>query len=95
VIRFSTVSVNEAPSALTSPEISGMLPSLNRLVLPVLTLLLSCLSLAHAEPAKDRHVILISIDGFPAYLWNDPTLQVPNLRKLAADGASAKAKGPL
>ena len=45
-----------------------MLPSLNRLVLPVLTLLLSCLSLARAEPAKDRHVIFINIDGFPAYL---------------------------
>jgi predicted AlkP superfamily pyrophosphatase or phosphodiesterase len=40
---------------------------------------------------KDHHVILISIDGFPAWLWNDPSLQVPNLRKLAADGASAKA----
>ena len=64
---------------------------MNCLVLPVLSLLLTCLPLAHAEPKKDRHVILISIDGFPAYLWNDPTLQVPNLRKLAADGASAKA----
>ena len=40
---------------------------------------------------KDHHVILISIDGFPAWLWNDPSLQVPNLRKLAAEGASAKA----
>jgi predicted AlkP superfamily pyrophosphatase or phosphodiesterase len=40
---------------------------------------------------KDHHVILISIDGFPAWMWNDPSLQVPNLRKLAAEGASAKA----
>jgi len=40
---------------------------------------------------KDHHVILISIDGFPAWLWNDPSLQVPNLRKLAAEGASAEA----
>lgn len=40
---------------------------------------------------KDHHVILISIDGFPAWMWNDPTLQVPNLRKLAAEGASTKA----
>ncbi len=44
-----------------------------------------------AAPAKDNHVILVSIDGFPAYLWHDPTLMVPNLRKLAAEGASAKA----
>ncbi len=41
--------------------------------------------------SKDHHVILISIDGFPAWLWNDPSLQVPNLRKLAAEGASTKA----
>ena len=54
-----------------------------------LTLLLSAL---HAEsPRKDQHVILISIDGFPAWLWNDESLMVPNLRKLAAEGASAKA----
>jgi len=44
-----------------------------------------------AGPAKDHHVILVSIDGFPAYLWADPTLQLPNLRKLDATGASAKA----
>jgi len=42
-------------------------------------------------PAKDQHVILISIDGFPAWLWNDESLMVPNLRKLATEGASAKA----
>ncbi|HRH97847.1 MAG TPA: alkaline phosphatase family protein, partial [Prosthecobacter sp.] len=41
--------------------------------------------------SKDHHVILISIDGFPAWMWNDPSLQVPNLRKLAAEGASTKA----
>ncbi|HEY1048168.1 MAG TPA: alkaline phosphatase family protein, partial [Prosthecobacter sp.] len=40
---------------------------------------------------KEHHVILISIDGFPAWLWNDESLQVPNLRKLAAEGASTKA----
>ncbi|MES2599104.1 MAG: alkaline phosphatase family protein, partial [Verrucomicrobiota bacterium] len=42
-------------------------------------------------PNKDHHVILISIDGFPAWLWKDEALQVPNLRKLAEDGASTKA----
>lgn len=64
---------------------------MNRLAFVLFTFLLSGSSLSLAEPAKDRHVILVSIDGFPAYLWNDPTLQVPNLRKLAAKGASAKA----
>ena len=40
---------------------------------------------------KDRHVILITIDGFPARLWNDPALPVPILRQLAAQGAAANA----
>lgn len=60
-------------------------------LIPLLALLLSLPTLSRAEPAKDQHIILVSIDGFPAYLWHDPTLMVPNLRKLAAGGASAKA----
>lgn len=42
-------------------------------------------------PAKDRTVILITIDGFPAWLWHDPALPVPTLRKLAAEGAEAQS----
>jgi predicted AlkP superfamily pyrophosphatase or phosphodiesterase len=42
-------------------------------------------------PAKDRTVVLISIDGFPAWLWAEPTLPVPNLRRLAREGAVADA----
>ena len=42
-------------------------------------------------PAKDRTVILISIDGFPAWMWKDPALPVPNLRRLAKEGAAAEA----
>ena len=44
-----------------------------------------------AAPAKDRHVVVISIDGFPAWLWHYPDLPVPNLRKLAAAGAAASS----
>ncbi len=62
---------------------------LSPLLLGLLVLLLP--APPQAAPAKDRHVVLVSIDGFPAYLWNDPTLQVPHLRRLAAEGASAKA----
>src|SRR5688572_19170704 len=40
---------------------------------------------------KDRHVVVISLDGFPAYLWREPDLPVPNLRKLAASGSTAHA----
>jgi len=44
----------------------------------------------HASNA-DRHVILISLDGFPAWLWHDESLPVPNLRRLAREGAAAEA----
>jgi predicted AlkP superfamily pyrophosphatase or phosphodiesterase len=58
--------------------------------------LLACLlvfaATASAQiPAKDRTVVLISIDGFAAWLWKDPTLPVPTLRRLAAEGATAEA----
>src|SRR5262245_18114295 len=51
---------------------------------------------SHAEdripvPASERTVVLVSIDGFPAWMWADPTLPVPNLRRLAREGASADA----
>lgn len=55
-------------------------------------LFLTCV-VAPTLPAanKDHHVILVTIDGFPASIWRDPTLPVPTLRKLAAEGASADA----
>jgi predicted AlkP superfamily pyrophosphatase or phosphodiesterase len=58
--------------------------------------LLACLTASlHAEdqptPAKDRIVILMTIDGFPAWMWHDPALPMPNLRRLAAEGAVAEA----
>ena len=58
-----------------------------RLLLTVLSLLTA--SLAAAE--KDRHVVLISIDGFPSYLWRDESIPLPHLRQLAANGSVAKA----
>ena len=45
---------------------------------------------AAALPAQDRHVIVISIDGFPAYALEDPKLPIPTLRQLAAAGAVAR-----
>ncbi|HWA26615.1 MAG TPA: alkaline phosphatase family protein [Lacunisphaera sp.] len=44
---------------------------------------------AGAAPQTDRHVVVISLDGFPAYLWHQPDLPVPNLRQLAAAGSAA------
>lgn len=48
-------------------------------------------SWAQNDQAKRPRVILISIDGFPAWIWKDPSLPAPNLRKLAAAGASTEA----
>lgn len=42
-------------------------------------------------PAKDRTVLLVSIDGFPQWMWRDQTLMVPTLRRLAREGAVAEA----
>lgn len=48
-------------------------------------------------PAADanRHVIVVSLDGFPAYALRDPSLPCPVLRRLMAEGASAEAMIPI
>jgi len=38
---------------------------------------------------SDRHVVMVCIDGFAAYLLNDPKAPVPSIRKLAREGAVA------
>jgi len=43
-----------------------------------------------AIPAKDRMVVVISLDGFPAWTFEDPTLPTPTLRRLAREGAIAR-----
>jgi len=55
------------------------------------TLVAASAAPAQSIPAKDRIVILITIDGFPAWIWKDPTLVMPNLRRLAQEGARAGA----
>jgi len=41
-------------------------------------------------PAAQRMVIVISLDGFPAYALDDPKLPIPTLRHLMHDGVSAR-----
>jgi predicted AlkP superfamily pyrophosphatase or phosphodiesterase len=41
-------------------------------------------------PARDRTVVVISLDGFPAWALEDPYLPVPTLRRLAREGTFAK-----
>ncbi|MBV8879059.1 MAG: alkaline phosphatase family protein, partial [Planctomycetaceae bacterium] len=57
-------------------------------------LLLGCSACSAGRPASrttpDRTVILISLDGFPAYMFEDPRLPAPTLRRLMQEGATAK-----
>ncbi|HPT28304.1 MAG TPA: alkaline phosphatase family protein [Bryobacteraceae bacterium] len=39
--------------------------------------------------ASDRRVIVVSLDGLPAYALEDPNLPMPALRRLIKEGASA------
>jgi predicted AlkP superfamily pyrophosphatase or phosphodiesterase len=61
-------------------------------------LLILFLSLAAAPgqtAGRSRHVVVISLDGFPAYALRDPTLPLPVLRKLIGEGAAAEAMKPV
>lgn len=57
------------------------------------SLVLSCFALPAAE--ANRHVIVVSLDGFPAYALRNPGLPFPVLRRLIAEGASAEAMAPI
>jgi Uncharacterized proteins of the AP superfamily len=57
----------------------------------LLALLLLLTSAASAQIApKDSTVIVISLDGFPAYALEDPQLPVPNIHRLMREGAVAR-----
>ena len=44
---------------------------------------------------KHRTVVVISLDGFPAYALDDPKLPIPTLRKLIREGAAATSMRPV
>ncbi len=51
---------------------------------------------AQQRPASEgNHVIIMTLDGFPAWALDDPYLPVPNLRRLAANGALAAGMRPV
>src|SRR5437764_4984277 len=61
-----------------------------------LILLLALTTLAAVgQVRKDRHVIVISLDGLPAYALADQTLPFPNIRTLIASGATARVMMPV
>ena len=47
--------------------------------------------MAQVRP-QQRMVIVISLDGFPAFALDDPKLPVPTLRRLIRDGVTARMK---
>jgi predicted AlkP superfamily pyrophosphatase or phosphodiesterase len=55
------------------------------------------LALAAAATAADRtrHVIVVSLDGFPAYALRDANVPFPVLRRMMAEGASADGMLPV
>ncbi len=42
------------------------------------------------EPASDRIVVMISVDGLAHFYFDDPKAAMPNIRAIAAEGARAK-----
>src|SRR5438445_3522355 len=58
-------------------------------------LLLCLVLLAPFAVAQDRHVVVISLDGFPASVLRDPNVPFPVLRKLAREGAIAEGMKPV
>lgn len=48
------------------------------------------LAISVAQASTNHHVIVITIDGFPAYEFEDPKTPIPLLRKLAASGVTGK-----
>jgi predicted AlkP superfamily pyrophosphatase or phosphodiesterase len=47
------------------------------------------LALAAALYGQERHVVVISLDGYPAYALRDPQTPAPNLRRLIREGTWA------
>ena len=53
-----------------------------------LLLIAALLCLPAAAQTNQPKVIVISLDGFPAFALDDPKLPIPTLRKLMANGIS-------
>jgi predicted AlkP superfamily pyrophosphatase or phosphodiesterase len=61
----------------------------------VLAMVLAMPPFLRAQAKKDRIVVVISLDGFPAYALKDARLPIPTLRKLAREGAIADSMQPV
>jgi predicted AlkP superfamily pyrophosphatase or phosphodiesterase len=61
-----------------------------RLVLAMLTSATWCGTVSAQTPPQRRMVIVISLDGFPAYALDDAKLPIPTLRRLIRQGVTAR-----
>jgi predicted AlkP superfamily pyrophosphatase or phosphodiesterase len=68
---------------------------LRRFVITGIVVLATTAALVAQGPRRDRHVIVISIDGFAAYSLADPLIPLPAIRALARDGVMAEAMIPV
>jgi predicted AlkP superfamily pyrophosphatase or phosphodiesterase len=48
-----------------------------------------------AGVVPDAHVIVVTLDGFAAYMLADPAASLPTLRRMAAEGATAEGMRPV
>lgn len=53
--------------------------------------LLGSTQASQSRATPDRYVVLVSIDGFAAYHLDNPAIDLPNIRALAAAGATASS----
>src|SRR5687768_16412350 len=65
------------------------------LFLIALTILCAALPAAQQARGTSNHLVIISLDGIPGWAMDDARLPLPNLRRLAARGAIAKAMVPV
>src|SRR5215471_4321500 len=56
---------------------------------------LAAILLAYSASAQSRHVVVISLDGFPAHILRDPNLPFTTLRRMAREGAMAEGMTPV
>src|SRR5688572_17075153 len=61
----------------------------------LIAVIVGCLLLLVSSVHAEQHVVIITIDGFPAYLMNDKAAPIPTLRKLAAEGVLAEGMRPV
>src|SRR5258708_37075090 len=71
------------PSSISFPPMKQLLS--------VLALSFTLLAQAIAlDPASERIVVLISVDGLAHYYFDDPKAEMPAIRQLASEGARAE-----